>query len=625
MNRWKMQRRTLITGAAAAASLRLLGWEAVAEAAVGGTTQPGHSNRSYYLRMRDGIRIAISLYFPGGTPPASPTPIVLVQTRYGRAGQRYAGSSNPRTLDPWVDAGYVAAIVDVRGTTASFGSRECELGSAEQADMDEIIGHLAGLSWSNGKIIATGSSYAGDTADLATTRMVPGLVGAIPREVDFDFWEIFWPGGIPNQRFFKAWATETFDLDLGRSQMLANAGTLDGSKRIADIPFLHPLIQSVDEDRNYELVHEALRTRQAARSHWTSEDYGNVSFRDDEGSNGYGFFSSGTGAHIEAVRREKKPVQFWGSWMDANTADEAINRYRAAPGVANVTVITATDHGSGVNADPFFADRTEPIPSQREQFALRLAWAAEVLAGRPPARMIKYYVLGTGEFRASVQWPPKGIVETDFYLSSGGVLQRHAPVSGTVSYDVDFTATSGESNRWYQGPPPRYHHRKEQASKLLVFQTPAFTEDMELGGWPVVSLEMSALTDDPSVFAYLDDVAPDGTVTYLTEGLIRAINRKIADPKTLPYDPGPAPHSFLRKDAVPVVPGEAFSLAFKMFSVAALIKKGHALRLAIAGADADTFRRLSEPLFSEAPPERFDIFTGGARASTLRLPLRPWK
>ncbi|ORY25562.1 galactose-binding domain-like protein [Naematelia encephala] len=585
------------------------------------------SDRSYYLRMRDGVRIAISLYFPNSKPPTNPAPmpILLSLTRYGRALMRFKGSNDPHTLDPWINANYVLAIVDVRGTTASFGSRECELGPDEQADMDEIIRHLADLPWSNGKVIATGSSYGGDTADMATTRPAPGLVGAIPREVDFDFYEIFCPGGIPNDRFFKSWAGEVFEMDFGRSQRLRIGRTLDGSKRIADIQFLYPTIQNVDEDPDSKLVFEALRTRAATRPHWTSEDYGNVAFRDDMGSNGHSFFPSGTGAHIEAVRREKKPVQYWGSWMDANTADEAINRYRSAPEVSNVTVITATDHGSGVNADPFFADRTEPFPSQSEQFAMRLAWASEVLAGRPPARVIRYYVLGTGQFRESAEWPPKGIVETEYYLSNGGALQRDIPAVGRNSYDVDFTATSGESNRWFQGPRPRYLFRHEHGSKLLVYRTPGFAEDMELAGWPIVSLEMSASTDDPSVFAYLDDIAPDGTVTYLTEGLIRVIHRKTVDPKALPYDPGPAPHSFERSDALPVVPGEKFLVAFKMFSVAALIEKGHALRLAIAGADAGTFRQLPEVPLSEAPSERFDIVVGGERASKLSLPLKPWR
>ena len=619
MNAWAMQRRTLLASAAAAA-VCYLEWGSTADAAARAIAKPERSDQSYYLRMRDGVRIAMSLYFPGGKSPEKPAPVLLVLTRYGRAGARYKGGSNPRSLDPWVNAGYVAAIVDVRGTTASFGSRECELGPDEQADVDEIVRHLASRPWSSGKVIATGSSYSGDTADMATTRSAPGLVGAIPREVDFDFWEIFWPGGIRNDRFIKGWTEGIFEQDLGRSQKLINARNLDGGKRISDIPYLYPTIQSVDEDPDYRLVHEALKTRQTARPHWTTYDYTNVSFRDDDGSNGYSFFKSGTAAHMDAVRREKKPVQYWGSWMDANTADEAINRYRSAPGVPNVTIITATDHGSGVNADPFFADRTEPFPSQLEQFAMRLEWAAKVLAGNPPARVIRYYVLGTGQFRETAVWPPDGVAETEFYLGAEGVLARSVPTAEKIMYDVDPTATSGLSNRWYQGPRPLYPHRKEQGSKLLVFQTPRFTEDMELAGWPVVSLEMSTLTDDPSIFAYLEDVAPDGTVTYVTEGLIRAINRKIADPKDLPYDPGPAPHSFNRSDALPVVPGERFSVAFKMFSVAALIKKGHALRLAIAGADADTFNRNSTTGL-----ERFDIFTGGTGGRQISLTLKPRK
>lgn len=121
--------------------------------------RPDWSDVSYYLAMRDGFRLVISLYFPDNVPPVKPAPVVLVQTRYGRAGARHKDSDNPRTLDPWLRAGYVAATVDVRGTTASFGARDSELGPDEQADMDEIIEHLAGLPWLNGKIIATGTSY----------------------------------------------------------------------------------------------------------------------------------------------------------------------------------------------------------------------------------------------------------------------------------------------------------------------------------------------------------------------------------------------------------------------------------------------------------------------------------
>ena len=131
---------------------------------------------------------------------------------------------------------------------------------------------------------------------------------------------------------------------------------------------------------------------------------------------------------------------------------------------------------------------------------------------------------------------------------------------------------------------------------------------------------MRAATADPCVFAYLEDIAPDGTVTYMTEGQLRALHRRIAAPDTLPYDPGPAPHSFRRCDAMPVTAGEKFTLAFKLYAVAALIRKGHRLRLAIAGADAGTFRLPTNDL-----SERFEIFRGGQELSKLTLPFRPWK
>src|SRR5215469_3429508 len=99
------------------------------------------SDQSYYLAMRDGVRLAVSLYFPGHVPPIIASPILLVLTRYGRASARRSG--DPSAVDPWLQAGYVVAIVDVRGTTSSFGSRDSELGPDEQRDAEEIIAHLA--------------------------------------------------------------------------------------------------------------------------------------------------------------------------------------------------------------------------------------------------------------------------------------------------------------------------------------------------------------------------------------------------------------------------------------------------------------------------------------------------
>jgi uncharacterized protein len=381
------------------------------------------------------------------------------------------------------------------------------------------------------------------------------------------------------------------------------------------------MLQPVDEDRDYRLLREALNTRETERKHWTTEDYANALFRDDKGLNGYPIFEGSAGDHLAAVRRERIPVQYWGSWVDANTADAALNRYRSTPGIPSVIIITANNHGGNIGADPFFPERRDPVPTLAEQDHLNVTFSNQILAGRLPARTIHYYVLGARVMRETPVWPPAGIRQVRFFLDADGALTRAKTAEGVDSRPVDFTATTGNGNRWttQMAPPPRYADRREEDRKLMTYDTRPVMEDSELAGWPVVTLRVRTKTSDPALFAYIEDVSPDGRVTYVTEGEIRAVNRKIADPATLPYDQGPAPHSFNRGDALPVVPGEVFTLKFKLYSTVALIRKGHRIRLAIAGADSDTFERLSN-----GQPEQFDILRGGAEPSAVELPLRAW-
>jgi putative CocE/NonD family hydrolase len=579
------------------------------------------SDRSYFLAMRDGVRLAVSLYFHDGTPPAQPCPVLLIQTRYGRAGVRRKGQ--PRSLDPWLAAGFVVAVVDVRGTTSSFGARTAELGPDEQQDMDEIIAHVASQPWSNGKVVATGVSYTANTADLATSRPAPALVAAIPRQTDFDFWELFWPGGIFNRTMFNDWMGGIYEIDFGRPRTHmgalvtpAHAGR-DARERVEDVSALFPVLQPVDADPDGAMLNHALRSREQSKPHWTIEDYAAIEFRDDLARNGSSFFEGCCGSKMQAVRRERKPVQYWGSWIDCNTAEAALSRFRSAPDVPMEVIITANTHGGDFRADPLLPEVTEPMPSLKQQDRETVIFADQALLGRKPLRQIRYYVLGTGRMRETATWPPTS-ASTVFNLDEDGRLHAGPAMPGIDSHEVDFSTSSGSTNRWCWVARPTYPDRREEDRKLLTYDTEPMDRNMELAGWPVLALRMKTRSADPAIFAYLEDVAPEGRVTYLTEGQLRAINRKIADRANLPYDPGPASHSFRRGDAMPVVPGESFTLEMKLFATAALIRKGHRLRLAIAGADRDTFAPVS------TAPDRFDIHRGGAEPSRIELPLRPW-
>jgi hypothetical protein len=61
------------------------------------------------------------------------------------------------------------------------------------------------------------------------------------------------------------------------------------------------------------------------------------------------------------------------------------------------------------------------------------------------------------------------------------------------------------------------------------------------------------------------------------------------------------------------------TLEFPLMPVAALIRPGHRLCLAIAGADKDWFT-----VYSSGGPERFDVRLGEG-GSQVTLPARPWR
>lgn len=575
----------------------------------------GWSDQSYYLPMRDGVRLAVSLHFPGGKPPPAKATTILIQTRYGRAVEARRGGS-PTDIEMFLARGYVVAVVDTRGSTASFGPRDVEMGPDERVDMDEIIAHLAARKWSDGKVIGYGISYMADTADFAASRPAPALIAAVPRQMDFDaYLQGFLPGGVQNNFLLYTWGNYTLKVDLGRSP---RNDALDCRLRAEDCPGLFPDIQPVDNDTDFTLLRQALN----GRRHWTPEDYVNAPFRDDKGGNGHSMLDFSPAAELAGLIRENKPVMIWGSWLDATTALAAITRFHSTPDAPVEIVITANNHGHDRSADPFFPDRVAPVPTRDTQFATVFDFMDRVRAGKPVTRNIHYYVLGADTFRDTKVWPPVGVADTRLYLAEGTLQAQRPAKAEHVDYTVDFTAGTGKNTRWSTqfGAPPIYPDRREADAKLLVFDSAAFDADMELAGTPVIELFAAAQSNDPVFYVYLEDVAPDGRVTYITEGQLRAIHRAPADPATLPYDQGPAPHSFRRADALPVVPGETMRIEFALNPTAALIRKGHRLRIAIAGADADVFRR-----YPEAGPERFRVSLGADAASAVTVPLRPWR
>jgi len=286
-------------------------------------------------------------------------------------------------------------------------------------------------------------------------------------------------------------------------------------------------------------------------------------------------------------------------------------------------VIGPLSHGGRFNVDPFAAHHQPPVPSRDEQYKMEADFFMRCLEAQPEAKIessIRYYTMGEGAWHTAKVWPPEGLSSERLYFAANRQLASSPPTleEGRDSYTVDFTASSGTKTRWHTqlgGGDVIYPDRAAEDRKLLVYTGAPFGSDLEITGSPVLNLVMASTTADGAIHAYLEDIAPDGRVTYLDEGVFRVINRKEVDAKTLPYVPlGPA-HSFLRADSEPLVPGEPATIRFSLFPTSVLLRKGHSIRIALAGADAGLFQRYP----AQGTP-CWTVYREPGRASFLDLP-----
>jgi putative CocE/NonD family hydrolase len=161
--------------------------------------------------------------------------------------------------------------------------------------------------------------------------------------------------------------------------------------------------------------------------------------------------------------------------------------------------------------------------------------------------------------------------------------------------------------------PVLYADRAGLERRLLVYRGAPLAEPIEVAGHPLLTLHVVCPASDALFFAYLEDEDPAGRVRYVTDGLLRALHRRLARAPARPLEL-PA-RSFKRADALPLVPGEAAELCFDLLPTAYRFAAGHRVRLALAGADRDHFAPLAGGATS------FSVLRGGERPSRLELPL----
>ncbi len=563
-------------------------------------------NQALYVVMPDGVKIAIDIWFPSNLGKGQKIPSVVHSTRYGRAmevgplqrGMHALGINNLKKEIPdtptklFNENGYAFIKVDVRGTGASFGVHDNEWSRNEVADYGEIIDWVSKQDWSNGKVGTIGVSYAGNTAELASVSNHPALKVVAPLYDDFDpQYGLIQPGGVIN-KYVDMWSNMVSMLDQNDICGLSEATGLKCFLTKLMVPGMKP----VDEDKNRSLLKAAVAEHK--ENAIVGDNMKSVVFRDDTiGKTNYLMRDISPFGMADKIQSSVIPMLVWSGWLDAATSDGTLSRFLSFTNKQQV-VIGTYSHGGHFDTNPFLEVNTPVSPSPEGQLLKKIETFDKLLKGENTDSInsyIRYFTMGENVWRETSVWPPEYVENETYYFNKDGILSKDKPVEaeGFDSYKVDFTATTGMQNRWFTnmgGDDVVYPDRKEEDEKLLNYTTPALDSDIEITGSIIVKLQVASSHSDGAFFAYLEDVAPDGKVTYVTEGMLRAIHRKISeDPE--PYVMLGPNHSFKKKDAMPLVPGEVSEIEFKLFASSVQIKKGHRIRISLAGADDSIFTR----------------------------------
>lgn len=560
-------------------------------------------------------------------------PAVLVNTRYWRATAIDPDQPQQQVYYPWAAQfalqGYRLVVADARGTGASFGSRTAEVDQNEVADIGVLIDWVASQPWCDGRVFTTGCSYSAITTLYSLVTSPSALTMADCRAPDFDMYRhLFAPGGVINRWFIETWGAVTAAQDANDVAALYANGYWPAPESGAQTVLgVMPADEDICAYKESPKGEGDLLIRQAVAEHQQNfniaNDIENLVSID-------GFLTAHNPPLYDpeyraAIEQSSVPLVIRCGWHDAGTALGALAIWATFHRPIQV-VLGPWNHDGTFLVDPFQdGDGTTAAVIDKHDTRQTVIDSFDRALGRQsrsdhsPDHAVMYLTLGQNRWKTTQQWPLPDTHWQRYYFGEDHQLLTQPPKGerGYDCYQVDPSASTGRFNRWYaQSPnqPVYFPDRSTEDKKLLVYDAAPFTEEIEITGHPVVTLYVCSTASDGHFFVYLEAIDTNGRVRLLTEGQLRGLHRKIStDPA--PYKMFGPYHSLKSEDAEPMVAGELTAITFDLLPLSVGLKRGDRLRVAIAGADRDTF----DPLAGCEAPE-LTIERNAVYASCIDLP-----
>jgi len=555
---------------------------------------------SCYVTVRDGTRLAVDIHLPEGRQKGEALPTLVIFTPYYRRFKIDRPSlpeveASPNTgqyRDFFVPHGYAVVVVDVRGTGASFGSRDGFRSPVERQDYYDVVDWVVGQPWCDGNIGSIGISYVGAAACFLATTGHSAVKAVIPTFAVWDTYsDHFYLGGLLLNRLPSAYNSliQALDLDL-RDKVKQYA-------YFSDPHFEGPA--PVDEDRDCRLRDEAVN------KHFANVDVSDFirefRFKDSGLSYEPDYTSAAISPYNYAVHINPNVAYYCVSgWMDGGGyGNAAVKRFLSLKNKNKYLLLGPWDHGARTNVSPFRDAMVPHFKLLAECLRFFDHYLKGINTGLDKESPVHYFTMAEEVWKAADIWPIPAAVDITFYFSPGDALTYDLPgdVKAADEYKADYGCGTGGNTRYERLSAKvveeYYQDWHGRDARMLTYTASPLERDIEVSGHPVVTLYVSSTEQDGAFFVYLEDIEGDGNCRYVTEGIFRAIHRKISKPPWNHQEVG-VHHSFRQEDAKLLVPDEPAEISFALFPISWLFRKGHRIRVALAAVDRDHFSRVPD-------------------------------
>jgi putative CocE/NonD family hydrolase len=481
-----------------------------------------------WITLSDGCRVAARIWLPEGAEKA-PVPAILEYLPYRK---RDGTSARDALTHPYFAGhGYAAIRVDMRGNGESDGIMDDEYLAQEQDDCLEVIDWLVAQPWCSGAVGMIGISWGGFNGLQVAFRQPDALKAVITLCSTDDRYadDIHYKGGaMLNENMGWSSTMLSYSSRPPDPALVGESWRETWLKRLEGEPLLIA---------NW-LKHQ---TRDAFWKHGSiCEDYSKVDI----------------------------PVLAVGGWSDAYS--NAVPRMlEKLPGFRRGII------GPWLHKYPHFAVPGPAIGFLQEALRWWDQWLKGLDRGVEADPMLRVYMQASvppkaayrvrdGRWCAEPAWPSPNVTPKRYHLTDGTLSETPGTTGKAIIRSPETVGQAGgEYCMIWLGPEGPTDQRVDDAGSLC-FDTAPLETDFEILGAAELDLELSSDRPVAHLIARLNDIAPDGTSTRITYGVLNLTHRNSHEtPEALK-------------------PGQAYRISLKLDDVAYAVPEGHRIRLALS-------------------------------------------